>query len=107
MQQAHDWRRRATNALSTLLATVVIASLLVAVIGPSQLRNGLALVSRVLPARAVSLAFFYRPPKDSSTLKTVAESNDVVTLVQSDTKYRDDLKAAGFGGQFLQYVLFM
>lgn len=53
----------------------------------------------------VAQAFFYKPPRDTTTPQQIAERADLVILTRRDERYREQLRAAGYDGLVLQYVL--
>jgi hypothetical protein len=59
----------------------------------------------VMPANVVNLAFFYKPPKNS-TAAVVAQNFDAVILSRTDESFRDQLIANGFKSTIMQYLRF-
>jgi hypothetical protein len=51
------------------------------------------------------LVMFYHPPKDGTTLQTMASSFSAVIFTRGDESYRDQMRAAGFAGPALQYLM--
>ena len=52
-----------------------------------------------------SLAYFYKPPTDGTSPQTLATTAGVVVLSRGDEGYRDELRAAGYTGLTLEYIV--
>lgn len=53
----------------------------------------------------VRQAFFYTIPRDGTPAETIARTSHLVILTRRDEGFRDAIRAAGYGGMMLQYVL--
>jgi len=51
------------------------------------------------------LSMFYHPPKDGTTLQTMVQRYASVVFTRGDEQYRDQMRAAGFSGSVLQYLM--
>src|SRR6266542_3155456 len=98
----HRWVK--PLALGALAAAAALG-LVVVLVGPRRAGETLAHLGRVLQTRAAQAAYFYRPPTDATAPSTVAQNEHVVFLTQGDEAYRDQLRAAGFSGLILQYLM--
>ncbi len=56
------------------------------------------------PPPSVPRAYFYKPPDDHSAADVAGQARFVI-LTKKDEGFRDDLRAAGYTGLVLQYVL--
>lgn len=56
-------------------------------------------------ANPLSLAMFYHPPRDGTSLTTVVQRFSSAVLTHGDERYRDQMRAAGFAGPVLQYLV--
>jgi hypothetical protein len=54
---------------------------------------------------SVRLAYFHIAPTDGLAPESLAQQVDLVTLTRGDEAYRDNLRASGFDGPILQYVV--
>jgi hypothetical protein len=54
---------------------------------------------------SVPLTLFYHPPRDATSVSIVAERFHSAILTRGDERYRDQLRAAGFSGPILQYLV--
>jgi hypothetical protein len=62
--------------------------------------------SQVQPRQSsVPLTLFYHPPRDATSLNVVAERFHSAVFTRGDERYRDQLRAAGFSGPILQYLV--
>src|SRR4051794_15552863 len=99
------WSRYGRSAAIGGLAAVLALGLLVVVLGPQGFVNGLNLLPRPTRPRAVSVAWFYKPPVDGTTAQSLAKTQGIVFLTKGDEKFRDQLRVAGYNGKILQYVM--
>lgn len=53
----------------------------------------------------VKLTYFYIPPTDGTTPDVLAERAAFIVLTQKNEAYRDSLRAAGYRGAVLQYIV--
>jgi hypothetical protein len=53
----------------------------------------------------VHLSLFYHPPKDGTSLQTVASRFRSMIFTRGDEGYREQLKSAGFSGPAMQYLM--
>src|SRR4051794_39507658 len=95
-----DWRRVALGVLAVLL----VLELLVVLIGPSRIVDRLPFL-RPLPPRPVPLAYFYKPPVDGTGPDVVARAAGLIVLTRGDEPFRDQVRAAGYQGLILQYLM--
>lgn len=56
-------------------------------------------------AASVKLGYFYIPPKDGTSTGTLASKAGFITLTQGNESYRDALRADGYTGTVLQYIV--
>ena len=59
-------------------------------------------VGATSPAR---LGMFYHPPQDGTTLQALVQDFASFVFTRGDEAYRDNMRAAGFGGTVLQYLM--
>ncbi len=53
----------------------------------------------------VQEAYFYKPPLDGTTAEALATRADLIILTRTDEPFRDAVRAAGYSGIILQYML--
>ncbi len=53
----------------------------------------------------VQEAYFYKPPRDGTTAEALAARADLIILTRTDEPFRDAVRAAGYPGIILQYML--
>lgn len=53
----------------------------------------------------IQLALFYHPPRDGTSLETIADRFASAIFTRGDERYRDQLRLAGFRGPILQYLV--
>ncbi len=53
----------------------------------------------------VQEAYFYKPPRDGTSAKALAARADLIILTRTDEPFRDAVRAAGYPGTILQYML--
>jgi hypothetical protein len=61
--------------------------------------------SRAAPAKSAQLGLFWNDPKDGTSVETIAATARIVSVSQGRETYRDSLRAAGYTGKVLQYML--
>ncbi|MFN0072563.1 MAG: putative glycoside hydrolase [Chloroflexota bacterium] len=87
-----------------ILIVLVMLVLLIARAQPSTIAA--SETSPMLPmVSSVPLALFYRPLSDGTSVSLVAERFASAILTHGDESYRDQLRAAGFKGPILQYLV--
>ena len=55
--------------------------------------------------RSVKLGYHYKPPSDGTSVETLAQQASLIILTKKDEPYRDQLRAAGYQGLMLHYVM--
>jgi hypothetical protein len=53
----------------------------------------------------IQLGYHYKPPRDDTDVRDLADQAAFVILTKNDELYRDSLREAGYAGQILEYVL--
>src|SRR5687768_3819480 len=93
-------RHRYRSLVCSALAVMLVVTSLVAL--PRE--RGARAASSANSA-SVKLGFFYIPPKDGTSTGTLASKAGFVTLTQGNESYRDALRAEGYSGDVLQYIV--
>jgi hypothetical protein len=84
------------------LALVFVAVMLVAASVVVLPRQRTAQAAGTSP---VQLGYFYIPPTDGTTAATLAARASFITLTQGNESYRDSVRANGYSGDILQYIV--
>ncbi len=53
----------------------------------------------------VQRAYFYRPPQDGTSVRTIAQEARLIILTMTDESYRTKLRLEGYEGPVLQYLM--
>jgi putative glycosyl hydrolase-like family 15 (GHL15) protein len=86
-----------------LLPPLLLAATLLSItIGLAQADDPADSPDRPGPVR---LAMFYHPPRGALAPGAAAETFATAIFTQGDERYRDEMRAAGFAGPILQYLL--
>jgi hypothetical protein len=72
---------------------------------PSETPASPTTATAVDQSPSVRLAYFHIAPTDGLAPESLAQQVDLVTLTRGDEAYRDSLRASGFDGPILQYVV--
>ena len=57
------------------------------------------------PLSTVQLGYHYKPTQDGTSAATLARQAAFIVLTKNDESFRDELRAAGYQGKILQYIL--
>ncbi len=57
------------------------------------------------PLSTVQLGYHFKPTQDGTSAATLARQAALIVLTKNDEAFRDELRAAGYQGKILQYIL--
>jgi hypothetical protein len=93
-------RSRAGSYRTLVFAALAVMLVAASFVALPRERDALA----ASPA-TVKLGYFYIPPADGTSPSTLASNAGFITLTQGHEAYRDSVRASGYTGDILQYIV--